>query len=78
MPCTNRVHPDWWFFAVFGNEHKGDLLRLAIDPGEYAKTAELTDEEVDEAGSFSALVIAANVSRTKIEERRCDDTPATS
>jgi hypothetical protein len=67
MPCTNRAHPKWRFFAVYGNEHKEDLVRLAIDPEEYAKTAEVGDDEAI-VGSFDEPASAIDVSHHKIEE----------
>jgi hypothetical protein len=65
MPCTNRSHPDRRFFAIYGIEHKGDLLRLAIDPADYARTTAVSDEVAVE--SVEELDTAADVSRTKIE-----------
>jgi len=68
MPCTNRNHPDWRFFAVYGNEHKDDLVRLAIDPSEYAKTFKANYEKERGVRSFGEPPLVADSSRGAIEE----------
>jgi hypothetical protein len=54
--------------VVYGNEHKGDLLRLGIDTTDCAKTAESSSDEAVVESFEEPAPAAANVSRAKIEE----------